>query len=240
VTDFVDVSLHHDGADLVGAMAVPAGAGPHPGVLVIHTALGLNGMIRERAARLARLGYAALAVDMYGGGKSYAVPEAAGGPFAELLASPGRLRARTVAWLDTLAAQPGVDPARTAALGYCFGGRCALELARAGADLRAVVSFYGLLTTQAPAEPGAVRAHVAVYAGGQDPFVPRPDLDALEHELTAAGARHTITVFSHAAHAFTDPHAAALSRPGIAYDPLADAVSWAGATALLETLFAVQ
>lgn len=238
MTEMAAVPLHHDGADLVGALAVPDGPGPHPGVLVVHDAHGLTEMMRERAESLAGLGYAALAVDMYGGGQPYPTEAEAGGPFADLLGVPGRVRARTVAWHDTLKVLPGIDPKRTAAIGYCFGGMCVLELARSGADARAVVSYHGLLTTQQLAEPGAVRAHVAVYAGGQDPYAPRADIDGLQREMSAAGADHTITVFSQAAHAFTDPHAADRGRPGIVYEPLAAAQSWAGTVALLETLLA--
>ncbi|MCX4090885.1 dienelactone hydrolase family protein [Nocardia sp. alder85J] len=238
MTEFAAVPLHHDGADLIGGLAVPDGPGPHPGVLVVHTALGPTDMMRERAARLARLGYAALVVDMYGGGRSYPVAEEAGAPFVALLAKPERLRERMVAWHDTLAARPEVDADRTAAIGFCFGGRCTLELARSGAEVKAVVSYHGLLSTEQPAEPGAVRAHVAVYAGALDPFAPRADIDRLESELSTAGADYTLTVFQRAAHGFTDPDADAMGRDGISYNAEADALSWAATVALLETALA--
>ncbi|MFD4406352.1 dienelactone hydrolase family protein [Nocardia sp. NPDC058499] len=236
MAEITAVTLHHDGADLIGALAVPDGPGPHPGVLVVHTAHGLTEMMRERAQRLADLGYTALAVDMYGGGQSYPAPDAAGGPFAGLLGAPGRVRARTVAWHEALKGLPVVDPGRTAAIGYCFGGKCVLELARSGAGARAVVSYHGLLTTEEPARPGTVRAHISVYAGGQDPYAPRADIDALERELAAAGADYTLTTFSQAAHGFTDPSSGDIGRPGIAYEPLAAAQSWAGTIALLGSL----
>jgi dienelactone hydrolase len=238
VTEFAAVPLHHDGADLIAGLAVPDGPGPHPGVLVVHTAHGPNDMMRERAARLARLGYAALVVDMYGGGKAYPTPEEAGGPFAALVGKPERLRERIVAWHDALASLPAVDAARTAAIGFCFGGRCTLELARSGADVKAVVSYHGLLGTERPAESGTVRGHVAVYAGALDPYAPRGDIDTLERELVDAGADYSLTVFQRAAHGFTDPDAGAIGRPGIAYDADADALSWAGTVALLETALA--
>ncbi|WP_019927540.1 dienelactone hydrolase family protein [Nocardia sp. BMG111209] len=238
MTEFAAVPLHHDGADLIGGLIVPEGPGPHPGVLVVHTAHGPNDMMRERAARLARLGYAALVVDMYGGGREHRSAEAAGGPFAELVSRPERLRERIVAWHAALAARPEVDAARTAAIGFCFGGKCTLELARSGAEVRAVVSYHGLLGSDRPAESGAVRAHVAVYAGALDPYAPRADIEKLERELADAGADYTLTVFQGAAHGFTDPDADAMGREGISYHAGADALSWAGTVALLETALA--
>ncbi|MEW1737897.1 dienelactone hydrolase family protein [Nocardia beijingensis] len=238
MTDSTAVSVHHEGAELVGMLAMPEAPGPHPGVLVMHSALGISDSMRERAVTLARLGYAGLAVDMFGGGRNDAVTAQKAGPFDELIAAPELLRARTVAWHQALVGTPGVDPARTAAIGYCFGGQCVLELARSGADLRVAVSFHGPLTTAAPAEPGRVRAHIAVYTGGKDPYVPREHVEALAQELKKAAVQHTLTVFSEAVHSFTDPNAASIRLPGIAYDPIADAVSWAGTVALLAELTA--
>ncbi|HEX7871650.1 MAG TPA: dienelactone hydrolase family protein [Sphingobium sp.] len=230
------VSLTHDGADLVGQMALPDGAGPHPGVLVIHNAHGLGPQMVERAQLLAAQGYAAIAVDMYGGGIYYPVPEQAGGSFMAVAGSPPRLRGRVNAWLDLLKARPEVDAARVAAIGYCFGGMCVLELARSGAEARAVISYHGILKTQSPAEPGAVKAKVAVYTGGKDPYAPREDVTALEDELIAAGADYQITTFGEAQHSFTDPKAAEMGRPGIAYDAMAARMSWAGTLELLKAV----
>ncbi|WP_330255261.1 dienelactone hydrolase family protein [Nocardia sp. NBC_00565] len=236
MTEFRPVAVRHHGADLVGALAVPAGSGPHPAVLVMHTAHGLSEQMRDRAARLAEHGYVALASDMYGGGQFFAEPEQAGEPFSSLMNSPDLMRARTVAWYRTLAALPEVDAARVAAIGFCFGGRCVLELARSGADAKAVVSFHGLLTTSEPAQPGRVRAHVAVYTGAQDPYAPPQHVDAVRQEMRKAGAPCDLTVFSTAGHGFTDPDAGSMGRPGIAYDRVADHVSWSGTLALLDTV----
>jgi dienelactone hydrolase len=114
--------------------------------------------------------------------------------------------------------------------------QCVLELARSGADVKAVVSYHGILTTAMPAKAGAVKAHVAVYTGAKDPYAPREHVDALQDEMIAAGARWQITVFGAAYHAFTDPDAAVKSVSGLAYDPLADRLSWAGTEALLDAL----
>jgi dienelactone hydrolase len=235
MTELRAMAFDHDGVELIGQIAVPQTPGPHPAVMVMATALGLGEMMRERARRLAQLGYVAVATDMYGGGVDcHADPKSAGTLMKDLLNPPQRLRARAVAWYEQVKARPEVDPQGVAAMGFCFGGQCVLELARSGADVKAVVSFHGLLPTSMPAVPGAVRGQVAIYTGAKDPYAPAEHVTALQQELTAAGARFQVMVFSEACHAFTDPNANAMGREGIAYDAIADHVSWAGAIALLE------
>jgi dienelactone hydrolase len=231
------VTLDHEGAPLKGELFLAEAPGPRPGILVMHNALGLGAQVREVAAKLADLGYAALATDMFGG-ELDGDPAKAGAYFAALQAQPERLRARVAAWHDRLAGLAQVDAARTAAIGYCFGGFCVLELARSGAAVKAVVSFHGLLGTQSPAAHGAIKGEVAAWCGGQDPFVPLEHVETFRAEMAAAGASSQITVFSNAAHGFTDRDAAAFGRPGVAHDPLAEQVSWAGALALLESVLA--
>jgi len=234
MTTLQAMTFQHDGMQLIGEIAVPKTAGPHPAVLVMHNAHGLGDHVRERARRLAELGYVAVATDMYGAGRYYSDPSAAGVLLMELVNTPQRLRARTVAWYEQLKARPEVDPERIAAIGFCFGGQCVLELARSGADIKAIVSYHGLLSTPAPAQPDAIRGQMAIYTGAKDPYAPAEHVAALQQELTAAGAHFQITVFNDAFHAFTDPHAGEMGRVGIAYDPIADRVSWAGTLALLE------
>lgn len=229
------MAFDHDGAKLIGQIAVPETPGPHPAVMVMHTALGLGEMMRERVRRLAQLGYVAVATDIYGGGVDYHTdPQAAGTLMKDLLSPPQRLRARVVAWYEQLKTRPEVAPQAIAAIGFCFGGQCVLELARSGADVKAVVSFHGLLSTSMPAMPGAIQGQVAIYTGAKDPYAPAEHVTTLQQELAAAGARFQVMVFNEACHAFTDPNAAAMGRAGIAYDPIADHVSWAGTVALLE------
>lgn len=227
------VTLEHEGAVLKGEL-FGGSADPRPGILVMHNALGLGAQVREVAAKLANLGYVALATDMFGA-ELNGDPAKAGAYFAALQAQPALLRARLAAWHDTLTGLAQVDATRTAAIGYCFGGFCVLELARSGAAVKAAVSFHGLLGTQLPATPGAINGQVAAWCGGQDPFVPLDHVETLRAEMATAQASSQITVFSHAAHGFTDPDAGALGRPGVAYDPLADQVSWAGTVALLQS-----
>jgi dienelactone hydrolase len=229
------MKIDHDGVELVGQLAVPEEPGPHPAVMVMATAFGLGAMMRERTRRLAELGYVAVATDMYGGGADgHTDPKSVGLLMQNLVSTPQLLRARANAWYEQLAARPEVDPNRIAAIGFCFGGQCVLELARSGADIKAAVSFHGLLSTSMPAQPGAIRGQVAIYTGAKDPYAPLEHLTALEGELSEAGTKFQITVFSEAYHGFTDPNAGALGRPGIAYDPIADRVSWAGTMGLLE------
>jgi dienelactone hydrolase len=234
VDDTQPVTYEHDGVALAGFARLPTGDGPHPAVLIIHGGLGIRHIVPETAQRLAESGYLAVAADMVGPAAQIAGGQEVMQAAAVFAGDPALLRSRTAAWVDAVAALPAVAPGRIAVIGYCFGGHCALELARSGADVRAVVSFHGILTTPAPAEPGAVRAHVAVYSGGKDPYAPAEHVEDLHWELRNAGAAYQITTFAEAEHAFTDPHAAALGMPGLGYNAIADEVSWAGMMALLQ------
>jgi dienelactone hydrolase len=223
----------HGEATLKGFAVSPSGAGPHATVLMFPGATGAGPTFRQTAQELARLGYLAIGVDMYGAEADIGTPEAAGRHFEALLSAPETLRERVIAWFDGICADEMVDASRVAAIGYCFGGKCVLELARSGAAVRCVASFHGLLKTHAPARPGTVGAKVAVWTGGQDPYAPVEDFDMLRAELDAAGVDYQATLFATAQHSFTDPDHAGYA-PGIEYDRLAHQVSWAGTLALLE------
>jgi dienelactone hydrolase len=227
------IICEHDGDRLKGWLAVPEGRAPFPAVLVMHSALGLRHMVGDIALRLAGLGYLAVATDMYGENADISAPEKAGEHYMALLQAPERLRARTAAWYDTVAARADVDAARIAAIGYCFGGKCVMELARSGRDVKAAVSYHGLLTTHAPARPGDIKGHVAAWCGAEDPFGPHEETEGFRLEMIAAGADWQITEFGKVAHGFTDPMAEG-GMPGIEYDALADKTSWAGTLVLLE------
>lgn len=229
----------HEGVALEGLVARPSGLGPFPTVMVMHSAHGLREQVRDTIAKLASLGYLAIATDMYGAEVQNAAIEAAHSAYGQFIgAGMAKVRSRSLAWLEAVRALPDVDAARVAAIGYCFGGHCVLELARAGADLQLVVSYHGTLKTHAPAEPGVPHCEVVAYCGAQDPFAPIEDVDALRRELTAAGARYQITVFGDAAHSFTDPDAERMSPDieGIRYNAIAHRVSWAGTLTLLAAL----
>ena len=235
MTNLSTVTCRHEGANLQGQLALPASPGPHPAVMVMHNAHGLGPQVRESARLLAHEGYLALATDMYGDGIFHEDPSGAGASLGPLWKNPQLLRARVVAWYECLKERAEVATNRMAAIGYCFGGQCVLELARSGADLKAVVSYHGILTTAMPAKPGTVRAHVAVYTGAEDPYAPRKHVDDFQDEMQAAGARWQIMSFGRCCHAFTDTHIRA-NLPGLAYDPIADKVSWAGTLALLKAV----
>jgi dienelactone hydrolase len=226
------IEIDHAGAHLVGDYAVPAGTGPFPVVLVMSNAHGLGPQARASARLLAAAGYLAVCTDMYGGGAFHANPANAGDDYLAVMTDRKLLRSRTNAWLEAASALPQADRTRRAAIGYCFGGCCVLELARSGAEVKAVVSYHGILETPLPAEPGAVKALVAVYAGAGDPYAPPATTRALAEEMAAAGAACHITEFGDAMHSFTDPDAHG-DIPGIAYNRLAHLVSWAGTLALL-------
>lgn len=227
-----EINIDHGGVSLTGFFETPEGTGPFPAVLIMHSGLGLGDNERRAARRLHDLGYATLLIDMYGGG--FDIPmERAGECFAAMQAAPDNIRSRVVAWFDALVQRSEVDAARIASIGYCFGGTCAMELARSGADVKASVSLHGILSTHAPATPGAIRGDIAAWCGEDDPYSPPEQLEAFRKEMREAGARCQITVFGKVAHGFADPEAGALGREGIAYDARADAVSWAGTAALL-------
>ena len=230
-----DISLGHQGAELRGELFLPDHSERSPGILIAHSALGLSAHERMVAAELAGLGYTALAIDMFGVdcGRT---PDEAGRAFGTLASNPGLMRSRMNAWLACLKTMSAVDADRIATMGYCFGGMCVLELARSGAEVNASVSFHGLLTTQSPAETGAISGEIVAWCGGNDPYAPQADIDAFRDEMAAAGARCQISVFGDVAHGFTNPAVDALEKPGVRYDALAERVSWGGTVALLQTV----
>lgn len=209
--------------------------GKRPGVLVVHEWWGHNEYARRRARMLAELGYTALALDMYGDGKQAHHPEEAGKFAAAVRQDLPMARARFDKARDTLAAHPTVDPSRIAAIGYCFGGAVVLQMARDGADLKAVVSFHGSLGTDAPARPGAVKARILVAHGGDDPFIKPEELEGFRREMDAAKASYVVKVYPGASHSFTNPDADHYGHQfnlPLRYNAEADKQSWADMQAL--------
>jgi len=223
-----EVEYRQGGTVLKGFIAWDdAAAGKRPGVLVVHEWWGLNDHARHQARRLAEAGYVGFALDMYGAGKVTTHPQDAQAFATEATKDPAVLAARFNAALELLKRDPRVDPARIAAIGYCFGGGVVLDMARSGADLAAMVSFHGSLGTKTPAQPGKVKARVLVLAGGADPFVPAEQVEAFRKEMQAAGARFEVVTYPGAKHGFTNPDAGQYGMPQLAYDPAADRQSWA-------------
>jgi dienelactone hydrolase len=210
-------------------------SGKRPGVLVFHEGLGLGEHIIERTRRVAKLGYVALAADMFGDRRQARDLEDLRALVGDLRNEPLRLRARARAALATLASLPQVDAERLCAIGFCFGGSVVLELARDGADLKGVVSFHGVLETKAPASPGKVKASVLVLTGGDDPLAPPEHVVALENEMRAAGVRDwQVVTYGNTHHAFTNPAADGSFLSGTLYNEQSDRRSWAAMTSFLD------
>jgi dienelactone hydrolase len=229
------VTYEADGLSLKSLLFCAPGAGPRPGVLVFPEAFGLGGHAIACAERLAGMGYVALASDLHGDGRLIDGLEEAMGPLQPLYAEPARTRARTAAGLAALVARPEVDAARIAAIGFCFGGTMALELARSGADIKAVVGFHSGLATLAPkTDAKAIRAKVLVCMGADDPFIPPEQRAAFEAEMRDAGVDWQMHLYGGTVHSFTNREAAKRNRPeAIRYGAEADARSWAS----MELLF---
>ena len=228
-----ELTYRHGDTTLTGQIARPVGDGPHPAVLVMHSALGLDDHMCRRAGGVADLGYIALATDMYGVGGMTLTRGEQGRHFMRLQKHPDLMRARVLAGFEAVRALPDVDGDRVSAIGFCFGGQCVLELARSGAPARSVVSFHGVLTTAQPAQPGAVSARILCITGAKDPYAPAADVASLQQEMTAAAADWQVTMYGAGFHAFTFPDIGEQNIPGVAYDPLLDRLSWAQATEFL-------
>lgn len=212
--------------------------GKRPGVLVIPEAFGLGEHAKQRANRLAALGYVALAGDPFGDGIQAQDLQEAMKYAGPLLEEPAKLRARARASLDKLASLPQVDSNRLAMIGYCMGGTFSLEMARDGAPLRGIVSFHGGLATKAPAEPGKVKAKILVCNGSDDPFVPPAMVTGLAEELTKAGADWQIINYGGTVHSFTNPEADKHGIPGLAYNQQTDTRSWKAMLDFFNEIFA--
>jgi dienelactone hydrolase len=199
-----------------------------PGVLVFPEWQGLDDYAKRRAEQLAELGYVAFAADMYGDGKvTKDSKESAAMAGALKEGDRSELLKRAAAALATLKAQEHVDPARLAAIGYCFGGTVALELARSGADLCGIVPFHGGLDTPHPAEPGRIKAKILVCHGADDPYAPKAVVDAFQEEMRKSGADWQMVFYGGAVHRFSNPAAGNDNSKGAAYNEKADKRSWA-------------
>lgn len=203
--------------------------GTRPGILVVHEWWGLNDYTRKRAQMLAKLGYTALAVDMYGEGKQAMHPEDAKAFSSAVMKDFDSAKARFLAAMELLKKQPTVDADQIAAIGYCFGGGVVLNMARQGVDLKGVVSFHGSLGAVKPAEPGMIKSKIRVYTGADDKFVPLESVAAFEKEMIDAKADFQVISYPGAVHAFTNPEATKLGKKfklPLAYNAKADKESW--------------
>ena len=211
--------------------------GKRPGILIIHEWWGHNEHARKQAERFAREGYAAFALDMYGKGKVAKHPDDAKKFMAEATKDPQVLMARFNAALEQLKKQPQVDPEKVAAAGYCFGGAVALNMARSGADLDAVVTFHAALDPGVPAQKGQLKPRILVLTGADDPMIPPEKVDAFKKEMSEAGAQAEVVSYPGAKHSFTNPEASKAGMEALAYDAEADKKSWEAAMKHLQEVF---
>ena len=226
-----------DGQTLIGYFAVPETEQPVAAVLVAPEWWGRNEYTEQRARELAEHGYAALAIDMYGDKKVTTTAAQANEWMMQTFAQPQIIVERATAALNTLAAQNEVDAERIAAIGFCYGGKVVLDLARANAPIKAVATFHANLSAQNPAQTGQVQAEILVLHGELDSMVSLDDVAHFRQEMHAANVVHEVIIFEDAKHGFSNPLAderAAANGVDLGYSPEAEAQSLAAMYELLE------
>ncbi len=233
-----DVEYRHGDAVLQGYLAWDdATEGKRPGVVIVHQWMGLTDYEKGRARQLASLGYVAFALDMYGKGVRPTNPQEAAAQAGAFRGDRALMRARARAGLDELMRSDLCDDGRVAAMGYCFGGGCALELARSGAPLVGTVSFHGNLDTPNPDDAKDIRGSVLVCHGADDPHVTAEQVLAFEQEMRNAKVDWELNAYGNAVHAFTQPGAGNDPSRGAAYNAKADRRSWQAMQAFFKEVF---
>ncbi len=209
-----------------------------PGILIVHEWTGLGPYAKRRAEQLAKLGYTAFAVDMYGKDVRPKNHEEAAKVSGIYRSDRQLMRKRIQAALAVFGLIPTVDAERIAAIGYCFGGTTVLELARSGAAILGVASFHGGLDTPNPADAKNIKARVIVFHGADDKFVTQEQVAAFESEMKAANADYKLIQYPGAVHSFTVPEAGNDPSTGMAYNQKADEASWKELEKFLREIFA--
>ncbi len=233
-----EVTYTHGGTAFKGHLAWDdAAKGKRPGVLVVHEFWGLNDYARQRAEQLAGLGYVAFACDMYGEGQVTEHPEEAAQFAAAVRQNVPEWQARAQAALKVLRDDERVDPGKLAAIGYCFGGSTALELAYSGADLAAVVTFHAALPVPDETQARAIKAKVLINHGAADAFIPEETCQKVRAALEAAKVDYEFIYYGGAVHSFTVPGSEKVGRKGMAYDAAADRRSWLEMLRLFDEVF---
>lgn len=203
-----------------------ADTAPRRAILVCHEWWGLNEYAKKRAEQLAQSGYVAFAVDLYGKGVRATTMEEAAKMAGALKNDRATLRARVNAALTALQGRKEVNPKKIGAIGYCFGGTAALELARSGADISGVVSFHGGLATPTPDDAKNIKAKLLICHGADDPNVPMAEVNGFVVEMKKAKVNYQINLYGGAVHTFTNPAAGNDPSKGVAYNEQADKRSW--------------
>lgn len=229
-----DVEYDVEGVRMVGRLGVPEGQGRRPAVLIAHEGPGLDDFQRDRAGQFADLGYVAFALDYHGGGRRFENRDEMMSRLDQLSADPEQVRRLGRAGLEVLLAEPRTDRSKVAAVGYCFGGTLVLELARGGADIKAVVGFHPGLATTRPQDAANIAGKVLVCVGTEDPFIPSDQRQAFEAEMRAAGIDWRMNLYGGVQHSFTHPWVERVDIPGLKYDRLADRRAWRAMLDLFE------
>ena len=228
------VEYSSNGQAYEGLLVTPQGpAEDRPLVLLIHNWKGVTEETQKQASRFAELGYAVFAADIYGKGIRPQDAQQAGAQATLYKSDRALFRQRLNLALDTALKQPGINTQKIAVVGYCFGGTGALELARSGADVLAVVSFHGGLDSPSPADGQQIKGQVLALHGADDPFVPAKDLAAFEAEMKASQVPYQLIQYPGAVHSFTDVGAGNDNSQGAAYNAAADQQSFEEARRLL-------
>ena len=212
--------------------------GPRPGILVVHEWWGLNDYARQRARQLAKMGYVAFALDMYGAGKVTEHPRQAGEWAGMITKNAAAWQKRALAGLKVLTQRAEVDSDQLAAIGYCFGGATVCQLAYSGADLAGVVSFHGSLPLPAEDQSLETGAKLLICHGAEDPLVPEDRIGEFQEALDAGGADWQMIVYSDARHGFTNPGADQRGIEALGYNENADRRSWQHMQVFFDELFA--
>jgi dienelactone hydrolase len=233
-----EVEYHVDGHRMVGTLGLPDGDGVRPAVLIAHEGSGLDEFQKSKAAKVAELGYVAFALDYYGDGNPLSDRDEMMARIGGFYAHPERTRALGRAGLDVLLAEPRADRSQVAAIGYCFGGTMVLELARDGADLKAIVGFHPGLATARPQDAANITGKVLMCVGADDPLISVEQRHAFEDEMRAAGVDWRMNLYGGAQHSFTNPNAKGAAIPGIEYHEPTDRRSWRAMLDLFAEVFA--
>lgn len=232
-----EVFEYHLGAELFEGFLLTHDDGPRPGVMICHTWSGLGDFEKDKAELIASWGYNVLAVDLYGKGRRGHTVEESQVLMSELTEDRGLLRRRILAALTAFQGVGAVDSNRIAAIGFCFGGMCVLDLARSGAAIRGVVSVHGLFVPPPPSVPnGLIKARVLALHGYEDPLVPPEQVLALAAELTNAGVDWQLHAYGLTYHSFTNP-AANNASAGSIFNPVANRRAWRSMENFLEEIF---
>ncbi|MCC6138228.1 MAG: dienelactone hydrolase family protein [Bdellovibrionaceae bacterium] len=223
-----------------GYIAAPKSLEKKPAVIIVHEWWGHNDYARSRADQLAKEGYVAMSLDMYGDGKLANHPKDAGELSGMVMKNPDLAEKKFRAALEILKARPDVDSSNIAAIGYCFGGAVVLEMAKRGLPLKGVVSVHGMLSTPTVAQKGKTNAKVLVLNGASDIFITAKDIDGFKKEMDKAKVQYEFVNLPGAKHGFSNPKATENGKKfgiPLEYSSEADKSSWAKSNSFLNTIF---